>query len=78
LHCPLTTMYLPEFGDLPITCLASSISTLRPPDNVLIESTEFSGSEVFEEVVNLDDIANLRELLKEQLVELAQKYGETL
>jgi hypothetical protein len=78
LHYPLTTIRLPEFGELPITCLSSSISTIRPPDNVLIESTEFSGLDAFEEVINLADIISLRDVLKEQLVELAQKHGETL
>lgn len=78
LHFPVSTIRLPEFGELPITCIASSISTIRPPDSVLIESTEFSGLDAFEEVINLEDIANLRNPLKEQLVELAQKHGENL
>ena len=78
LHFPLTTIRLPEFGELPITCLASSISTNRPPDSVLIESTEFSGSDAFEEIVIPADIANLRDPLKEQLVELANRHGEQL
>lgn len=78
LHFPLTTMRLPAFGELPITCLASAISTNRPPDHVLIESTEFSGSDAFEEIVNPADIAALRDPLKEQLVEIANRHGENL
>jgi hypothetical protein len=78
LHFPLTTMRLPEFGELPITCLASSLMTLRPPDHVLIESTEFSGLDAFEEVIHPADIANLRDPIKEQLLELARKHGENL
>ena len=56
----------------------AAISTLRPPDGVLIESTEFSGMDAFEEVVKVDDISKLREPLKERLIELAQAQGENL
>ena len=46
---------LPELGELPITFLSGPISTIRPPDNVIIESTELSGADAFEEVINLED-----------------------
>ena len=78
LHFPLTTIRLPEFGELPITCLSAAITTIRPPDSVLIESTEFSGLDAFEEVVSLADIAGLRDPLKERLLEIAKTYGENL
>ena len=78
LHFPLTTMRLPEFGELPITCLTSAITTIRPPDSVLIESTEFSGLDAFEEVVSLADIAGLRDPLKERLLDIAKTHGENL
>ena len=78
LHFPLTTIRLPEFGELPITCLSAAITTIRPPDSVLIESTEFSGLDAFEEVVSLGDIADLRDPLKERLLEIAKTYGENL
>lgn len=78
LHFPLTTIRFPEFGELPITCLSSAITTIRPPDNVLIESTEFSGLDAFEEVVSLNDIAGLRDPLKERLLEIAKSHGENL
>lgn len=78
LHFPLTTIRLPEFGELPITCLRSAITTIRPPDNVLIESTEFSGLAAFEEVVSLDDLAGLRDPLKERLLDIAKSHGEHL
>lgn len=78
LHFPISNIRLPEFGELPITCITSSISTIRPPDDVLIESTEFTGQDAFEEVVNLADIANLRDGLKEQLFTIAKVQGENL
>ena len=74
LHFPLSIERSAAFGDLPITYVTSSISTLRPPDEVLIESTEISGMSAFEEIVQLEDVAKLRDPLKEQLLEIAKDY----
>jgi hypothetical protein len=60
------------------TCISSCVSTVRPPDDVIIESTEVSGTDAFEEVVNLDDLKRIREPLKEQLVNLARAQGGDL
>jgi len=78
LRFPLTVAKLPEFGELPITTISAPISTVRPPDSVVIESTEFSGKNVFEEVVNLDAIPKLRDPLKDQMLEIARSFGEAL
>ena len=72
LHFPLVTEYSEEFGSLPLTFISSSISTLRPPDDVLIESTEVSGMDAFEELVQLEDVDKLRDPLKEKLMAIAQ------
>ncbi|HMF57218.1 MAG TPA: hypothetical protein VK619_12825 [Pyrinomonadaceae bacterium] len=76
LHFSLSTERLKEFGDLPVTYISAAISTTRPPDEVIIESTEVSGMNVFEEVVETEDVARLRDPLKERLVELMKTYGE--
>ena len=76
LHFPLSSEYSAEFGDLPLTFVTSSISTLRPPDEVLVESTEVSGMNAFEELVQLEDIEKLRDPLKEQLLGIAKSYQE--
>lgn len=78
LHFPVTTERSPDFGELPITCISSSISTLRPPDNVIIESTEIAGRDAFEEVINLEDIKKLRNPFKDRLTELVNSHGENL
>jgi hypothetical protein len=78
LHFPLSTGKLPEFGELPIAFLSCPISTVRPPDNVIIESTELSGSDAFEEVISLEDIAKLRNPFKDQLEELVKAHGQAL
>jgi hypothetical protein len=76
LHFPIITEHSPEFGDLPLTYISSSISTKLLPDDVIIESTEISGMDAFEEVVNIADVTKLRDPLKEELTELLRTFGE--
>src|SRR5215831_18473964 len=75
LHFPVRVEYLTEFGDVPLTYISSSISTVRPPDRVLLESSEVSGMNAFEELVRLEDIPSLRDHLKEKLLEIAGADG---
>lgn len=72
LRFPISIQQLPEFGLLPIPVISAPISTIRPPDAVIIENTEISGANAFEEVVNLDDLRGLRDPLGEQLLGIAQ------
>ena len=73
LRFPIGTAQLPGFGNLPVTFISSAVSTTLPPDSVVIESTELSGKDAFEELVNVQDIANLRDPLKERLTEVVQR-----
>ena len=75
LHFPLTIERSAPFGDLPIIYITSSISTLRPPDELLVQSTEVSGMNTIEEVVQLEDVAKIRDPLKEQLLEITKSHG---
>lgn len=75
LHFPLRTETVAELGELPVPCITSSISTLVPPDDVLVEHTEIAGTDSFEEVVSIDDINNLRDPLREKLLELVKAHG---
>jgi len=61
LHSPLSFTTLPEFGDLPVTQIGLAVSTERPPDDVVIESAELTGMDAFEEVVNVEEISQLRQ-----------------
>jgi hypothetical protein len=74
LHFPLSTERSPEFGELPVTYISSAVSTIRPPDEVIVESTEVSGMGAFEEIVQLEDVEKLRDPLKEQLLEITKSY----
>lgn len=70
LYFPLTVENFSKFGDLPIICISSPISTSRPPDDVIIESTEISGMAVFEEVANVEDVQKMTQPLKDRLMKL--------
>ncbi len=76
LHFPISTTRSSEFGELPITIISSSITTIRPPDEVIIESTEVAGMDVFEEIVNIEDVAKLIDPLREQLLGILKSHGE--
>jgi hypothetical protein len=77
LRFPISFGQSAAFGALPLMYISSCVSTVRPPDDVLIESTEISGQNAFEEVIHLDDLRDLQDPLKNQLLELAQKHGES-
>jgi hypothetical protein len=68
LHHPLASGQLPGLGALPITYITSSISTSLPPDALVIESTELSGKDAFEQLINVEDVANLGDPFKNRLV----------
>jgi hypothetical protein len=78
LHFPITTTTLPEFGPLPITRIGVAISTTRPTDAVILQSAELTGMDAFEEIVNVDDLAQLRDPLKEKLLDIARQQAPEL
>ena len=72
---PIVTGQCEEFGELPITYLESPVPTLRPSDEIIIQSTELSGNATFEEVLDMDGILKLQDSLKEQLLDLIREHG---
>ncbi len=72
LRLPLSFEYLPQFGAVPIAVISAPISTMRPPDEIIIQSTEVSGGPLFEEVVNVDDVDAIRDPIKDQLQALVE------
>jgi hypothetical protein len=78
LHFPLSTGKMPEFGELPITRIGAAIATSRPSDDMIVQSAELTGMDAFEEVVNVDDIPNLRDPLKERLMEMVRTHAPEL
>jgi len=78
LHFPITTTTVPEFGPLPITRVGVAVSTTRPSDDVILQSAELTGVDAFEEVVNVQDLSNLRDPLKQRLLDIAKQHAPEL
>ena len=75
LRFPMTTTKEPGFGELPMIHLGAGVATERPSDAVIIESAEVTGMDAFEEVVKVEDIHQLRDPLREQLLEIAKQHA---
>lgn len=75
LRFPVSTQHYPDLGNLPITVVSAAVPTVRPPDETIIESTEISGSDAFEEVVDVAAIQALRDPLRERLLAAAESAG---
>ncbi len=78
LRIPLDTRRAPEFGDLPLTVLASAVPTLRPPDDVLVQSTEMTGTNTFQEVVDVDRLGAIPDPFRARVAEVLAANGEQL
>ena len=74
IHFPITTTTMPEFGPLPITRIGVGVSTTRPSDDVILQSAELTGMDAFEEVVNVKDLSQLRDPLKQRLLDIARQH----
>jgi hypothetical protein len=78
LHFPLTTSKSPQFGELPLTRIGIGIATMRPSDDLVIQSAELTGMDAFEEVIKVEDIAGLGDPLKERLLRIAREQAPEL
>jgi len=76
LQFPVSIVKETASGALPLTRVASPLSTIRPPDEVIMQSVELSGMDAFEEVINVDDIQKMGNPLKDRLIEIARSHRE--
>ncbi len=78
LRMPLETRRVAELGELPVTVLASVIPTLRPADDVLVQSTEMTGTSTFQEVVDVERLRQLPDPFRARVAEVLAAQGESL
>jgi hypothetical protein len=78
LRTPVVSRQVAEFGELPLTVLGTEITTVRPADDVLVESTEMTGTSTFQEVVDLDHLKSLADPFRTRLLALLREQGEDL
>jgi len=75
LRFPVSTERFPDLGSLPITVISSAVPTVRPPDETIVESTEISGSDAFEEVVDKAAVTALPDPLRQRLLAALESAG---
>jgi hypothetical protein len=73
LRFPLKFERMDEFGELEFPIISSPLSTVRPSDDVIIKSTELSGTSTFEEVLNLEGMKEMTDPLREKLTEIIKR-----
>jgi hypothetical protein len=67
LRYDLSTASSAELGKLPLITLTSCLTSFRPGDDLIVAATAFSGVPAFIELVNLDQIKNPKDTLKERV-----------
>jgi hypothetical protein len=70
LRFPLRVGELPGTGTLPIVFVESPITTTRASDDVILQSTELTGTPTFEEVLDVDALSKLKDPLRERVCHL--------
>lgn len=65
-------------GGLPVTYISAPVKTLLPSDEVIVQSTELSGSSAFEEIVDIDSVLQMSDPVKDTLTELVGGFGDDL
>lgn len=78
LHFPVSTIKADDLGGLPVTCIRTSISTSRPSDDLVVQSAAVTGMDAFEEVLNVQDITNLRNPQRDRLLEIVRGHAPEL
>lgn len=67
LRWEVNTATSPEMGELPLTTVSAPLRSILPPDNLILDSTEMSGTSVFEEVVDVDHLSQIRDPLVQKV-----------
>jgi len=72
LRYQLQTEYAPDLPKLPLTAITFGLPSFRPPDDLILAATSFSGIPAFIELVDTDAAAGLQDPLKTRLQELVR------
>jgi len=76
LRWEITTEPSPELGNLPLTILSAPLKSMRPPDDLILESTEMSGMSLFEEVVDVEGFSEIRDPLVQKVEAIIAAKGK--
>jgi hypothetical protein len=70
LRYQLSTDSLPDLPKLPLTTITSGLPSFRPPDDLILTATNFSGVPAFIELIDVDALYALPDPLKARIEEL--------
>lgn len=71
LRYQLEIIQLPDFGGLPVVLLKAPLFTFLPPDDFIVQVTQFSGIPAFQEIIDLEALQNISDPLKVSLLALS-------
>lgn len=74
----VTTDFVESLGGLPLTYVSAPVRTMLPDEEVMIQSTEVSGSLAFEEIVDMDSVSGLKDPVKDALTGLIRGFGDDM
>ncbi|MCU7892996.1 MAG: hypothetical protein KZQ78_15865 [Candidatus Thiodiazotropha sp. (ex Ustalcina ferruginea)] len=74
----LETIHMEGLGDLPVILVSCPLSTILPPDDIIIQNTEISGIPSFEEIININDIQVLSDPLKQSILSITQEISPNI
>ncbi len=63
---------LSDLGNLPVVTVKAPLETFLPPDDFILQVTQLSGVPAFEELIDLEQIQNMPDPMRESLLECAQ------
>jgi hypothetical protein len=72
LRYTLQTEYAPDLPKLPLTTITFGLPSFRPPDDLILAATSFSGIPAFIELIDTDAASGLQDPLKTRLQELVR------
>jgi len=68
----LQTEYSPDLPKLPLTTITFGLPSFRPPDDLILAATSFSGIPAFIELIDTDVATRLQDPLKTRLQEVVR------
>lgn len=74
----LKTIQHEGLGELPVIIISCPLTTLLPPDDIIIQNTEISGIPSFEEIINTDDIRELSDPLQQSILTITKEVSPTV
>jgi hypothetical protein len=67
-----------DFGELPLVTLSPPLSTLRPPDELVILASGLAGGSNFTEVIDPTAVRDVADPLRDDFLRILKDHGETV